>query len=142
MKLPGLSLPTSRPCPPGLWVAGLAALALAGCGGGISFGFGSGTWFDDGPPSVSLVASSGSVAAGQNVTLTAAAADASGIDTVGFFRLDPGVQFPLGTIARPPYQLSVTAPNDGRSVMQVFARAIDNVGNRADSAIVEISIIR
>ena len=118
------------------------AAALVGCGGGITIGFGGGTSFDDGPPSVSLVASSGSVVAGQNVVLTAAAADASGIDTVGFFRLDPGVQVPLGTITRPPYQLSVTAPNDGRTVLRVFARAIDNVGERSDSAVLEIVVTR
>lgn len=123
-------------------VLAIAGALLGGCGGGITFGFGGGTLFDDGPPSISLVASSASVGAGQSVLLSAAAADASGIDTVAFFRLDPGGQFPLGTIARPPYQLSVTAPDDGRSVLRVFARAIDNVGARADSAVVEIAIVR
>ncbi|WP_418317311.1 Ig-like domain-containing protein [Piscinibacter sakaiensis] len=121
-------------------VAAMLAAALVGCGGGVTIGFGSGDFFDDGPPSVSMVASSGTVAPGQSVLLTAAAADANGIDVVAFYRLDPGVQFPLGTIARPPYQLSITAPADGRSVLRVFARAIDNVGNRADSTVVEIAI--
>jgi hypothetical protein len=117
------------------------AVLLVGCGGGITFGFGSGT-FDDGPPSVSLVASSSSAAPGQSVLLSAAAADASGIDIVSFFRLDPGVQVPLGTLSRPPYQLSVTVPDDGRNMMRVFARAVDNVGERADSAVIEIAILR
>ncbi len=80
--------------------------------------------------------------AGHDVVLIAAAADDSGIDTVAFFRLDPGEQRPLGTLARPPYQLSVTAPSDGRAVMRVFARAIDNVGKRADSAVIDIAITR
>ena len=80
--------------------------------------------------------------AGQNVLLIAAASDESGIDSVAFFRLEPGEQRPLGTLARPPYQLSVTAPDDGRGAMRVFARAIDNTGRRADSEVIVITITR
>ncbi len=119
-----------------------AAAVLVGCGGGVAIGFGGGENFDSSPPSVSIAASSLSVAAGQQVTLIAAASDESGIDAVAFYRLDPGEQRVLGTLARPPYTLSVTAPSDGRSVMQVFARAIDNVGKRADSQIIDIAISR
>lgn len=119
-----------------------AGLFLAACGGGVSIGFGIGDDFDRSPPSVSLAASPGSVAPGQPVRLVAAAADENGIDVVGFFRLDNGQPTPLGTVGRPPYELTVTAPNDGRTVLTLFARAIDNVGNRADSALVDVSIAR
>ncbi len=139
-----------RPTRRGAWrVRGLAAvftLALAaglvGCGGGVSFGFGTGYPFDDSPPSISLAASAGSVFAGQTVTLVAAAADENGIDVVIFYRIDPGEQRPLASLSRPPYELSVTAPNDGRQSLRVFARAIDNVGNRTDSAVIDIAILR
>lgn len=128
------------------FATGLAVLAaaavVAGCGGGIAIGFGAGTGYDTSPPSVSIAASSLSVTAGQTVTLIAAASDENGIDVVAFYRLDPGEQRSLGTLSRPPYTLGVTAPDDGRSVMRVFARAIDNVGKRADSEIIDIAINR
>lgn len=120
----------------------VAGLGLAACGGGVSIGFGVGDDFDRSPPSVSLAASPGSVALGQPVRLVAAAADENGIDVVGFFRLDNGQPTPLGTVGRPPYELTVTAPNDGRTVLTLFARAIDNLGNRADSALVDVFITR
>ena len=98
--------------------------------------------FDDSPPSVSLAASPGTVVAGQPVRLVAAAADENGIDVVAFFRLDNGQPAPLGTVGRPPYELTVNAPNDGRTVLTLFARAIDNLGNRADSALVDVAVTR
>jgi hypothetical protein len=125
-----------------VFALGAAALLLAGCGGGISIGFGVGDDFDRSPPSVSLAASPGTVAAGQPVRLVAAAADENGIDVVGFFRLDNGQPTPLGTVGRPPYELTVNAPNDGRTVLTLFARAIDNLGNRADSALVDVVVTR
>ena len=115
---------------------------LVACGGGISIGVGIGDGFDNRPPSVSLAASPGVVVAGQPVRLVAAAADENGIDVVGFFRLDNGVPQPLGTISRPPYELVINAPADGRTVLTLFARAIDNIGNRADSALVEVAVTR
>lgn len=140
---------TARPpCPTRLllrlapWlVLGTAGAALSACGGGIAIGFGTDN-FDRTPPSVSIAASPGSVVAGQAVTLVAAAADENGIDVVGFFRLDNGQAQALGTIGRPPYELTVAAPSDGRTVVSFFARAIDNVGNRADSALVNVVITR
>ncbi len=118
-----------------------AVFAVSACGGGITIGFGLDT-FDRTPPAVSLAASPATGAPGQTVRLVAAAADDNGIDVVGFFRLDNGQAQALGTIGRPPYELSVTLPTDGRSVASYFARAIDNVGNRADSARVDVTISR
>ncbi len=120
----------------------VSALLLGACGGGVSFGFGSGAGFDDSPPSISLAASAASVVAGQTLVLVAAAADENGIDAVIFYRIDPGEQRPLGTLTRPPYELNIIAPTDGRQTLRLFARAIDNVGNRADSEVVEIAITR
>ncbi|GAP38866.1 Ig-like domain-containing protein [Piscinibacter sakaiensis] len=137
----------ARSALPGPRRARLAAaallLGLAGCGGGIAIGIGIGV--DDinrGPPSVSIAASPTRVAPGQAVQLVAAASDENGIDVVAFFRLDNGQPQPLGTLGRPPYELTTTAPNDGRTRMTVFARAIDNLGSVADSQRIDIEIVR
>lgn len=118
------------------WLIGAAL--LSGCGGGISFGFGTG--FDDAAPSVNLVADATSVRAGQTVKLAAAAADESGIDNVAFYRVDGANTTRLGTDGAVPYEWIATAPSDGRSTLDVFARARDNFGNEADSNVVSIAI--
>lgn len=133
--------PLRLPRPAARAVLAAVCALLSACGGGISIGFGIDD-FDRTPPSVSIAASPGSVAPGQPIRLVAAAADENGIDVVGFFRLDNGQAQPLGTLGRPPYELTVTAPTDGRSVVSYFARAIDNIGNRADSARVDVVITR
>jgi len=115
-----------------------AVLALAGCGGGLWVGIGDG--FDDDPPVVSITASSTSAPAGATVTLIAAAADDHGIDVVEFHYLDGGRAKRLDSLLRPPYELAVTVPTDGRSVLQVFARAFDFDGNAADSALLNITV--
>src|SRR5688572_21925173 len=63
----------------------MAALLIAGCGGGVSFYFDD---WDDLAPAVDLAASSTSAPAGASVHLAAAAADESGIDRVSFYRYD------------------------------------------------------
>ena len=118
----------------------LAALLLAGCGGGIHVGFGFG--FDDSPPSVQLASASSSVPAGEPVQFIAAASDENGIDHVSFFRLDAGGEVFLGRDDTAPYQFTVLAPTDGRGALTVFARATDNAGNAADSAAVTVAITR
>ena len=132
-------------CAAGLVRAGslaTACLLLASCGGGISIGIGGGYDFDDAAPSVTIAASLPTVVAGRSVVLVAAASDNDGIDVVAFFRLDGGIPQPLGTLARPPFELAVTAPDDGRTTLRVFARAIDFSGNRGDSAVLELPIVR
>lgn len=115
-----------------------AVLAVAGCGGGIWVGIGDD--FDD-PPAVSLTASSAQAPAGASITLAAAAADDDGIDGVEFYRLEGGggVQR-LGSDFQAPYELAVVVPTDGRSALQVFARAYDFDGNAADSEVLAITI--
>lgn len=126
---------------------GLALLAavglMAGCGGGISIGFGFRGDGDTSPPSITLAASASTAAPGEALTLAAAAADESGIDSVTFYRVDGVANSPsLGSALRPPYTLRVTVPSDGRSTFTVFARAIDFAGNRSDSARVDIAVAR
>jgi hypothetical protein len=116
----------------------LAAAALSSCGGSLSFGFG--TFFDDSPPSVSVAAAQASVRAGQQVRVVAAAADENGIDSVAFYRVDGNASVLLGFDTTEPYEWQVAAPVDGRSTLDVFARATDNAGNHADSAVVSIAI--
>ena len=122
-------------------LAGMAAggvLLLAGCGGGISIGFGSG--FDDFSPDVSIAANVLTVRAGEPVRLVAAASDESGIDHVAFFRLGSNGTTQLGTDGSAPYEWTVVAPSDGTMVLSVFARATDNQGNQADSNVVTITV--
>jgi hypothetical protein len=120
----------------------MSCAGLVACGGGVSIGIGGGYDFDDAPPSVTIAASTPTVVAGRSVVLVAAASDNDGIDVVAFFRLDGNIPQPLGTLANPPYELAVTAPADGRSTLRVFARAIDFSGNRSDSAVLELPIVR
>jgi Bacterial Ig domain len=125
---------------PALPPALIAAVALAGCGGGFSL-YIDGSDFDEyWPPSVSLAAAQTTVLAGQTVRLVAAASDESGIDSVAFYRLDGGTSVLLGSDGNEPFEWNAVAPADGRDTLVVFARATDNAGNRADSATVSIAI--
>ena len=112
--------------------------ALAACGGGLFIGIDGG--FDDSPPSVSLVAGAATVAAGQPLRLVAAAADESGIDRVEFFRFDGPDAVRLATLGGPPWEITTIVPADGRTQLQLFARATDGEGNRADSAVVTVTV--
>ena len=119
---------------------GSLAPGLAACGGGFSLGINIGDDFDSSPPSISIAASPGAVRAGDSVRIVAAAADESGIEAVTFYRLDGNAAVLLGSVGSQPYQWLVTAPNDGRATLSVFASALDRAGNRADSAVVGVSI--
>jgi hypothetical protein len=116
------------------------SLLLHACGGGLSLTFGDFVGIDNSPPSVNLAAAVTSVQAGQQVRFVAAASDENGIDSVAFYRLDNGNAVVLGSDGDQPYEWIVTAPADGRTTLTVFARAIDNTGNRSDSASVTIAV--
>jgi hypothetical protein len=122
-------------------LACLAGALLAGCGGGVYLGFG---WdFGDGfAPSVSLAVSPTEAAPGQVVALAAAASDFDGIDQVTFYRLDGGVATPLAGDGRAPYSLQTAIPLDASGSVSYFARAIDNSGDRADSNVVTVTVLR
>jgi hypothetical protein len=115
----------------------MAALLIAGCGGGVSFYFDD---WDDLAPAVDLAASSTSAPAGASVHLAAAAADESGIDRVSFYRYDGNTAVRLATDTSAPYAFDFIVPADGRASVTVFAHAVDNAGNAADSNLVTIAI--
>lgn len=121
-----------------MWVMGWAVLSLAGCGGNIEFGFGTG--FDDDEPTVTVVASDTSVQAGESVRFVAAAADANGIDRVEFYRVDDSGSVLVETDETEPYDVTIVAPDDGRTTLRVFARAIDFADNEGESQIVSVTI--
>lgn len=137
---------------PGRRASVVALLLLAGCGGGVSIGFGTaggvsvgvggtfGDALDRTAPSVSLTTAAASVQAGRSIRLAAAAADESGIESVSFARLDGDTPVVLATLGAGPYEIETTAPTDGRSTVAYFARATDNEGNRADSARVLVTV--
>jgi len=119
-----------------LATAGCVA-ALTACGGGVFVGIGA---TDDTPPVVSVATAASSVQAGQTVRFVAAAADENGIDDVAFYLVETNDSTLLGRDSDEPYEWTLTAPDDGRTSLSVFARATDKHGNEADSAIVTIPI--
>lgn len=118
-------------------LAVLVSVLLAACGGGIYLEFDD---YDDLPPVVDLAASSLSAFAGDSVRLVAAAADENGIDHVSFYRYDGNTAVRLGSDSFSPYDWQLLVPADGRTSVTVFAHAVDNAGNVADSNLVTISI--
>jgi hypothetical protein len=96
--------------------------------------------FDDTPPSVILSTAVSGVRTGQPALFSAAASDDTGVDHVSFYRVDVNGTQLLGRDFTAPYEWNVTAPNDGRTKLTVFARAVDFEGNIADSAAVTIDL--
>jgi len=118
-------------------LAVMASMLLGACGGGIYLEFGDDDYL---APVVDLAAASLSAQAGQSVRLVAAAADENGIDHVSFYRYDGNTAVRLGSDNAPPYDWQLLLPSDGRTSVIVFARAVDEAGNVADSNLVTISI--
>ena len=124
------------------WLAATAVLlSLAGCGGGIWINYADDNW-DVRPPSVSIAAAASSVPPGGTLRVVAAAADESGIDEVAFFRRDAGGWTLLGRDRSEPYEWLVDVPADGRTVVELFARATDRSGLSADSAVIAVPVTR
>ena len=127
------------------WLAGLALVALGGCGGGIYLEWEHGWigWEDDwdrSAPDVSLVVSPASAPVGATVTLSAAASDDQGIDEVIFYRRSGSGSVLLGSVGRSPYTWSTVLPADASGSVGYFARAVDVVGRRTDSATVSVTL--
>ncbi|HZE91317.1 MAG TPA: Ig-like domain-containing protein [Rhizobacter sp.] len=122
-----------------LGLGGVAgALLLSACGGGLYLGFDD---FDDNPPRVDVAVDPTSAQAGQSVRVIASASDdESGVDWVYFYRLDDNLAVRIGDDGRAPYEATMLVPSDGRSSVRVFARAYDFAGNRADSAVVTLTV--
>jgi len=127
-----------------LLIGSAAAAGLAACGGGFYVGIGGGDG-GDASPSVSITTAAGSAPAGGSVRVVAAAADDYRIDSVAFFRVDNGAAVLLGQVPRTAddrYEWLVAVPDDGRSTLVVFARAIDDAGQRSDSAALSLPVTR
>jgi hypothetical protein len=116
-----------------------SALLIAGCGGGLWIGI-DGSDCCNSRPSVSLATAQTSVQAGQSLRVVAAASDRDGIDSVAFYRYDSGVWLRLGSDGSSPYEWDVAVPADGRTTVEVFARARDGWGYEADSNVVSVSV--
>lgn len=106
-----------------LAVALVVIVAASGCGGSAYIGITLGDDEDGTPPSVSIAANPSTVVVGGSVHLVAAAADASGIESVAFYRIDGGVPVLLGSDGTAPFEWDATAPSDGRGQVSFFARA-------------------
>ncbi|WP_028996993.1 hypothetical protein [Azohydromonas australica] len=116
-----------------------ATLLLGGCGGGVWVGVGP----DDDPPGVALAVSPTQAVPGQTVALLADARDDYHVDYVAFYQLLPdGSAVRLGIQFTPPYQLNVVLPTDAAPLTQFFARAVDDVGQFADSAVATVQVLR
>jgi hypothetical protein len=114
-------------------------LLFAGCGGGLYIGWGN--YGDVSRPSVSIASAQTSVAAGGTLRVVAAASDNdSGIDEVAFYRFDGSAATRLGSVGSPPYAWDVFVPADGRTQVNVFARARDGAGNEADSTVLAVTV--
>jgi hypothetical protein len=118
----------------------VASLA-AGCGGGVFIGIGGGDDFGDGrDPVVSIAVAQTSVPPGGTLRVVAAASDADGIDSVSFYRRDGGRWVRLADDLREPYEQDLDVPADGRSLIEVFARAFDRSGRSGDSNVVGVPV--
>jgi hypothetical protein len=127
------------------WLAGLALAVLGGCGGGIYLEWEHGWigWQDDWDrraPDVSLVVAPGGAPVGATVTLSAAASDDQGIDEVIFYRRSGSSSVMLGSVGRSPYTWNTVLPADASGSVGYFARAVDVVGRRTDSATVSVTL--
>src|SRR5690606_31373211 len=120
----------------GPWVA---AALLAGCGGGIYLELGDDDW-NDGAPSVSIATAASSVVAGGTLHVIAAAADDDGIDGVDFYRRDGSRWTFVGSDGHAPYEAWVAVPSDGRSRIEVYARATDRDGWEGLSEVLQVPV--
>jgi hypothetical protein len=121
----------------------LTFVAVAGCGGGFYFNFGSDFGFGDGvTPDVSLASAPTSAAPGQSVRLVAAASDDVGIDSVTFYRVEADADIALGSDGSAPYEWDAPIPAGASGALQFFAIATDVAGNTTRSAAVVVFVAR
>jgi hypothetical protein len=121
-----------------LAAASLLVLA-AGCGGGLYVDLGYGFGPDD-PPNVELVASTDVALPNEVIRLVAAASDDFAVDRVSFYRIDAGRSVLLDTDRSHPWQLDTVIPAAAVGSVRYFARAVDDVGQARDSAIVTVLV--
>jgi len=122
-------------------LAALLAPLLGGCGGGVFIGIDGDGGFGDGrDPAVNIATAQASVAPGGTLRVVAAASDADGIERVSFYRRDGGGWVRLADDLRSPYEQDIDVPNDGRSQIEVFARAFDFSGRSGDSNVLTVPV--
>lgn len=124
---------------PRLAAAALLALA-AGCGGGLYVDLGYGYGPDD-PPNVELATSADVASPGDVVRLAAAASDDFEVDRVSFYRIEGSRTVLLETDRSHPWQLDTAIPAGAVGSVRYFARAVDDIGQGRDSAVVTIVIL-
>ena len=118
--------------------AALLALGVSGCGGGFSFG-GSLDSDDDEPPTVDLIASVETIAAGATLRLAAVAIDDGGIERVSFYRLDGTTETLLVSDGSKPYEFALTV-SAGAATQSFVARAYDLDQNVTRSQVVTVTV--
>jgi hypothetical protein len=116
------------------------ALLLGSCGGGLYVGWDSG--YGDDPPHVSLSTSASAVGVGSAVRLNAYAEDDHGVSRVDFYRIDAnGRAYWICDDTRSPFQCDTAVPDSSSGVVRYYARAVDDVGQSADSNWVSITLL-
>ncbi len=128
-------------CRAALATLSLAAL-LTGCGG-VYLGYEySDDDYGDAPPAVSMVSSTNVARVGDVVRLVAAASDDYAIDHVDFFSVDAqGVGTLITALRFAPYNVDVIMPSAPGGVVYFMARAVDDVGQFADSPVVAVTVV-
>lgn len=113
----------------------VAALALAGCGGGVYV-----TAYGP-PPEISLAASTNQTVLGQPIRLIGAVSSSNGMDYVDFYRIDPTQDTRLGTVYGPPVQFDTSIPLNAGYSVSYYARACDVAGYCTNSQVVTVSVL-
>ena len=114
---------------------------LVACGGGLYVGVDVGG--DGERPDVSITSAATEVRPGTSFRVVAAASDPDGIEQVWFYRLDGDRWTELAACHEEtrPYECDVFVPADGRSTVQVRARAFDGWDDEADSNVLSLPVV-
>ncbi len=119
------------------WTRQAAAIALlclmAACGGGGDD--------DDSTPLISLGATATDALRGDLIRLGADVDAPHGIDSISFFRIDPGATVLLGVLYEPPATWDTVIPINAQSSVQYYARVCDVHGDCADSNALTVFVI-
>ncbi|CAN5294370.1 hypothetical protein BH09PSE6_BH09PSE6_25340 [soil metagenome] len=115
-----------------------AALAsLAACSGEVTLG--NDGWLDS-RPTVSVAASNTNVTQAGTITLVAAASDDSRVRDVAFYGLIDNASTLIARVDTEPYRIALDLDRADNGVRYYFARATDDNGNTADSALISITV--
>jgi hypothetical protein len=112
----------------------LCALLLAACSGSLTITIG------NEPPTLSLAAAPSTLSVPGNISLSAIATDNGGIREVLFYRLVENTPAQLAQVTTAPYQTTVALGRADNGSVRFFARAFDNEGASADSAVITVTV--